>query len=160
MAEILPPHRGYNGRNKRGIARVFSGHGPDEPARTRWRGKREAPRPPGSLPPDEVATTIISYEEQTRGWLARIAQFPDPERQVALYAQLKRQLQNYCRVAIVDFDDRAAQELLRLQKSRVRVGTMDLKVAAICLAHDATLLTRNLSDFSRIPGLKVEDWSL
>ena len=109
--------------------------------------------------PDDVATTIISYEEQTRGWLARIAQFPDPERQVALYAQLKRQLQNYCRVAVIDFDEQAASELLRLQKLKLRVGTMDLKIAAACLAHDATLLTRNLSDFGKIPALKAEDWS-
>jgi tRNA(fMet)-specific endonuclease VapC len=35
---------------------------------------------------------------------------------------------------------------------------MDLKIAAICLAHDALLLTRNLVDFRRVPGLRVEDW--
>ncbi|MFN0078159.1 MAG: type II toxin-antitoxin system VapC family toxin [Prosthecobacter sp.] len=34
---------------------------------------------------------------------------------------------------------------------------MDLKIAAICLAHDAMLLTRNLSDFDQIPGLRVEN---
>ena len=43
---------------------------------------------------------------------------------------------------------------------RVRIGTMDLKIAAIVLAHDATLLSRNLSDFRKVPGLKVEDWTL
>jgi tRNA(fMet)-specific endonuclease VapC len=37
---------------------------------------------------------------------------------------------------------------------------MDLKIAAIVLAHDATLLSRNLSDFRKVPGLKVEDWTL
>ena len=33
----------------------------------------------------------------------------------------------------------------------------DLKIAAICLAHDATLLTRNLVDFEKVPGLRVEN---
>jgi tRNA(fMet)-specific endonuclease VapC len=37
---------------------------------------------------------------------------------------------------------------------------MDLKIAAIALAHKATLLSRNLRDFSRVPDLKVEDWSV
>jgi len=112
-----------------------------------------------SVAPDDVANTIISYEEQTRGWLARIAQVSDPVRQIILYTELKRQLQNYSRVALIDFDDDAAQEFLRLQKAKVRIGTMDLKIAAICLANNMTLLTRNQSDFGKVPHLSVEDWS-
>ena len=54
-----------------------------------------------TVPPDDVATTIISYEEQTRGWLARIAQMSTPERQIAVYSELKRQLRNYCDIAVV-----------------------------------------------------------
>jgi len=37
---------------------------------------------------------------------------------------------------------------------------MDLKIAAIVLARNATLLTRNLADFRKVPGLKVENWTL
>ena len=37
---------------------------------------------------------------------------------------------------------------------------MDLKIAAIALAYDAIVLTRNLKDFSRVPGLRVEDWTV
>ena len=35
---------------------------------------------------------------------------------------------------------------------------MDLKTAAIAVAFDATLLSRNLRDFQRVPHLKVENW--
>lgn len=43
--------------------------------------------------------------------------------------------------------------------TRPRIGTMDLKIAAIALANDATLLSRNLRDFGKVPGLRVEDWT-
>jgi len=36
---------------------------------------------------------------------------------------------------------------------------MDLKIAALALELDATVVTNNIRDFSRVPGLKVEDWS-
>jgi tRNA(fMet)-specific endonuclease VapC len=42
---------------------------------------------------------------------------------------------------------------------KIRIGTMDLKIAAIALAHGATLLSRNLVDFKKVPGLTVEDWT-
>jgi tRNA(fMet)-specific endonuclease VapC len=35
----------------------------------------------------------------------------------------------------------------------------DLKIAAIALANDAILLSRNLSDFAKVSGLRVEDWT-
>jgi tRNA(fMet)-specific endonuclease VapC len=36
---------------------------------------------------------------------------------------------------------------------------MDLRVAAVALTLKATVLTRNLRDFEKVPGLIVEDWS-
>lgn len=112
------------------------------------------------LPLDDVATSIVNYEEQMRGWLARIAQAATPERQIAAYGELRRQLRNYCDIAVVEYDARAAAEFERLRQARVRVGTMDLKIAAIALANDATLWTRNLSDFNKVPGLRAEDAAL
>jgi len=35
---------------------------------------------------------------------------------------------------------------------------MDLKIACLTLAHDATLLTRNTGDFGKVPGLRVANW--
>ena len=60
---------------------------------------------------------------------------------------------------MLDFDERAAVEFQRLYAMRLRVGTLDLRIAAIVLARGARLLTRNLADFRRVPGLNAEDWT-
>lgn len=81
------------------------------------------------------------------------------ERQLSDYGELSRLLKNYCDIAVAEFDSAAAREFERLRSMRLRVGTMDLEIAAIALARNATLLSRNLADFRRIPGLSTEDSS-
>ncbi len=112
-----------------------------------------------ALPEGEVVTTIITFEEQTRGWLAFQARARTLEQQVKAYRRLKRHLDSYLEIQVLEFSSEAAAEFERLQRLRLRVGTMDLKIAAIALAHQATVLTRNRKDFNRIPDLQVEDWS-
>lgn len=112
-----------------------------------------------SLPEGELATTIITFEEQMRGWLSWLAQARSLDQQVERYQRLNRMVKSYRRVNILEFDHQAAAEFAKLQKQRIRIGTMDLKIAAIVLANNATLLSANLGDFSQVPGLKVEDWS-
>jgi tRNA(fMet)-specific endonuclease VapC len=127
-----------------------------------WAGSPEGQRLWARLdqtPPNEVATTIISFEEQTRGWLTVLAQARSLAQQVEAYRRLNRQLDNFCRMIVLEFDERAAAEFQRLRNARVRVSTMDLKIAAVALTHQATLLTRNLRDFRQVPGLSVEDWT-
>ena len=113
-----------------------------------------------TVPPDDIATTIVSYEEQTRGWMAYRAQAKTPELQIIAYRRLKVHIQIYCKTAVIEYDEKAAVEFERLKKARIRIGTQDLKIAALALANDATLLTRNLQDFAKIPGLRAEDWSV
>ena len=38
------------------------------------------------------------------------------------------------------------------------IGPYDLQIAAIALAHDLTVVTRNLREFERVPALRVENW--
>lgn len=112
-----------------------------------------------SVPSSEVCVTIITYEEQMRGWLAYIAQAKSPARQLEAYRRLRQFVERYREVALLDYASEAAVQLEKLQQDRVRIGTMDLKIAAICLANNAMLLSRNLKDFGQVPGLIVEDWS-
>lgn len=79
-------------------------------------------------------------------------------RQVRGYQFMQRTIETLASLTILPFDDEAPAMFLTLEKLRVRIGTMDLKIAAICLVHDATLLTRNLAGLrkgSRIEGGKL-----
>lgn len=46
-----------------------------------------------------------------------------------------------------------------LRAQGVRIGTLDLRIAATALVHDLTLVTRNTKDFARVPGVRLEDWA-
>ncbi len=60
------------------------------------------------------------------------------------------------------FDDVAAEAYGRLRAELARRGTPigpnDLMIAAIALAHDLILVTHNTAEFSRVSGLRLEDW--
>ena len=108
---------------------------------------------------EPVVTTIVTYEEQTRGWLAHIAKAKTIDHQVICYCKLSRHLDVYRMFCVLDFTTEAAAVFRQLVRARLGVGTMDLKIAAIALTNDATLLTRNVNDFGRVPGLRFEDWT-
>lgn len=109
-------------------------------------------------PADVYATTIISIEEIMRGWMAAIRRIHEPRRQVAPYAKLRQLFRFFATWNVLEWDDPSADEFDGLKQAKTRAGTMDLKIASICLANDATLLSRNRKDFDNVPGLRVEDW--
>ena len=104
-------------------------------------------------------TTIISCEEQMRGWMSLIARTTKVADDVRLYAKLKLHIQYFGTLQILPFDEKAAMEFQRLKTARIRIGTLDLKIAAIALAQEATLYTRNFRDFRQVPGLQIYDAS-
>ena len=107
---------------------------------------------------EAFATTIVTVEEIMRGWMAAIRRIHDPAGQVRAYAGL-RQLFGFCAAwSVLDWNAATAARYDQLKQAKVRVGTMDLKIASIALEQDATLLTRNINDFQRVPGLRIQDW--
>lgn len=47
-----------------------------------------------------------------------------------------------------------------LARKGTPIGPYDLQIAAIALANDCILVTHNTGEFSRIAGLKLEDWEV
>jgi tRNA(fMet)-specific endonuclease VapC len=111
------------------------------------------------IDPDEFATTIISYEEQTRGWLGYISKAKSLDDQVLAYSKLQRYLAKFRAATIIGFDQNSAKEFEKLRRLYPRLGTMDLKIAAIAITTNSTLLARNKSDFEKIEGLIFENWT-
>jgi tRNA(fMet)-specific endonuclease VapC len=109
-------------------------------------------------PDQDIVTTVITVEEQMRGWLAMINRSNDMQRQVLAYQELLRLFDFFGRWHILPFDDQAAATFQRLRQQRTRISTMDGKIAAVALVHEALLLSANLRDFHRVPELRVEDW--
>jgi len=73
------------------------------------------------------------------------------------------QVRNFCSPFVsLPFDDRAAEEYATIRSHLTRLGTPiganDLIIASIALANSLTLVSHNTKEFSRVPGLLLEDW--
>jgi tRNA(fMet)-specific endonuclease VapC len=106
----------------------------------------------------DIVTTAITPEKQMRGWLSAIHGQSNVLRQLNYYERLVGLFRFFADWRILPFGDLAAEKYQALRAQKVRIGAMDLKIACIVLVHDATLLTANLRDFKKVPGLRVEDW--
>ena len=105
------------------------------------------------IDPDEQATTSVTAGELVYGaWRS--------SRQDHFLAALEERVWPHIRV--LGFDLASAMIYGRLRADLERDGTPlaepDLRIAAICLRHGATLATGNLRHFARVPELRSEDW--
>jgi tRNA(fMet)-specific endonuclease VapC len=74
--------------------------------------------------------------EVTRDFLSSMHQYPFDDACVEHYGELRA----------------------RLTRAGQLIGPNDLLIAATALAHGAILVTHNTAEFSRVPGLLIEDW--
>lgn len=122
------------------------------------RGRRLIDRLMAVTQSEVLGVLIVTVEERMRGWLAAIAREKSVLRQTFGYRELSRLFEFYGEYEIIPFDDAAAQRFQELREQRIRLGTMDLKIASTALVHKAILLSANRGDFDRVPGLRVENW--
>lgn len=109
-------------------------------------------------PDQDFSTTVVTFEEHMRGWLAGIRRAREIADEVRPYDQLIKLVRFFQAWDILRFSERAASTFRELRQQRVRIGSLDLKIASIALEHGATLLSANARDFDHVPGLRVEDW--
>lgn len=124
-----------------------------EPGHSRMLARMRA-LPPGTV----VFVTVVSFDEQLRGWLEYVKR-AKPEELPKRYSKLRELTREFGTRPMLDFDEAAAGVYARLLRARPNVATMDLRIAAIAIAREELLVSANLRHFSKVPGLRVEDWT-
>jgi tRNA(fMet)-specific endonuclease VapC len=113
-----------------------------------------------ALPPKQRGITIISVEEQLRGRLAQIGKAKSGDKLLKACSLLEQTHRGLCKIQRFAFDEKAQQRFEQLKRLKLRMGTLDMRIAAIALEKNAILVTSNLQDFSKVPNLAIEDWSI
>ena len=110
-------------------------------------------------PSNDFAFPIVSFHEQALGAHAFINRARTAADVVRGYVLLTEILQAFSAAPVLPFDASAATRFEQCQTQGVRLATMDLRIASIALSHGVILLTRNVMDFNKVPGLVTEDWT-
>ena len=121
-------------------------------------GRAAVVRRLSTVSPDAVFTTVITVREQLRGRLAAVDQATEGPDLLLAYDRLLATVRYFAHVNVLPFSPAAAATLQRLRDQRIRIGTQDLRIAAIVLTTGGTLITGNRRDFGKVPGLLIEDW--
>ena len=108
----------------------------------------------------DLGFSIVSFHEQVLGCHAYINRARNAGGVVRDYDMLVRALRQFAAAPVVTFDASAGVVFDGLGHRRLRVGTMDLRIASIALSRGLVLLTRNRADFTTVPGLVMEDWTV
>ncbi len=113
-----------------------------------------------NLVADEICLCNTTIEEQISGWskLARSAK--TDAGQIYAANMLTELVVSWNEFAIVPMTAPALGRFEVLVRSKLNVRHNDLRIAAVGEELGATVVTRNLRDFGRVPGLRIEDWTV
>jgi len=112
---------------------------------------------------ENLAVTIVTVEEGIRGRFKVIKDASQPsqaDKLVWAYTKLWDTLDDFKNLNILKFDQNAFTIYTEFRRQRIRIGTQHLRIAAIVLANNAILVTGNYRDFSQVPDLVQEDWTI
>ena len=115
----------------------------------------------GQVPADQQAVSIVVVEEIVRGRLNVIRQAEAGKAKIPLeeaYRLFEQTLADLRELRILPHVLAADMLVKTWRNAKVKGSSHDLRIAASCVTHSATLITRNRRDFEKVPGLAVEFW--
>ena len=107
----------------------------------------------------DLTFCLVSFHEQVLGCNSYIAQAKNAADVIRGYQMFDRVLSAFAAELVLPFGSNASATFDVLLTQRVRIATMDLRIASIALSQGLMLLTRNSRDFNKVPGLTTEDWT-
>ena len=125
---------------------------------------RNHPQVIANASPHSISVTIITVQELFNGWMGKINAPSAIHNLPQLYSKLSITVKYLQTIEILDFTieaDHLLKQLLKenppLRKNRLQ---KDMRIAAIALSLNATVVTRNQRDFRLVPRLPIVDWTL
>jgi tRNA(fMet)-specific endonuclease VapC len=112
-----------------------------------------------AVPSTTLAVTVITVEEQLAGWFTLVRRAKEPPALARAYLRLGEAVGLLGQFPILPYTEGAIHRFDELRAAKLGVAANDLRIASIVLEHDTILVTRNASDFRRIPGLRIESWA-
>lgn len=110
---------------------------------------------------DQQSVPIVVIEEIFRGRLNSIRKAESGKGRIAVrraYELFERSFRDPRQVRTLAYTTEADARFDEWRRARLRLSTHDLRIAAICVAHSAVLVSSNRRDFERVPGLSVTFW--
>jgi tRNA(fMet)-specific endonuclease VapC len=109
---------------------------------------------------DQLTISVITVEEQLTGWQRALHQAKDDARREQIYQRMAHTVETLSGWLVLPLSRTALGRHALLIRQRLNVGSNDLKIAASALENNAIVVTRNLRDFGRVPGLVCQDWTV
>jgi tRNA(fMet)-specific endonuclease VapC len=110
-------------------------------------------------PSNDIVFCVVSFHEQAAGAHSYITRAKSAAEVIRGYELMSAILRTYSARMVLPFDANSHAVFDRLTAAKVNVKTMDLRIAAVALANNLVVVTRNSADFAKVPGLTVEDWT-
>ena len=111
-------------------------------------------------PISDFALSVVSFHEQVIGAHSFINRAQTSTDIVRGYALLSETLNGFVKAPVLHFDIKVIAIFDEMRKQKIHVSTMDLRIASIAISNNLVLLTRNTGDFTKVPSLITEDWSV
>lgn len=109
--------------------------------------------------PEELSTSIISIEEQLSSWYTLRRRVRGRDHLARVYERFAQNVRMLSRLQILSFSAAAIGHYEALHRSKLGVRKNDLRIAAIAIENSAIVVTRNRTDFERIPDVRIENWA-